>query len=71
MTDTGNGISPEDAVHVFERFWQQGGKDRRGLGLGLYICKAIVEAHGGSIRLSSKVGVGSRFDFTVPAHLSW
>jgi signal transduction histidine kinase len=66
VADTGCGISPEDTAHVFERFWQQGGKDRRGLGLGLYICKAIVEAHGGTIWVSSEVGVGSRFYFTVP-----
>ncbi len=49
VQDTGVGIPAGDLPHVFERFWQVGKKDRRGLGLGLFICKGIVEAHGGRI----------------------
>jgi len=51
---------------VFERFWQIGKHDRRGLGLGLYISKMIVENHGGRIWVDSKIGHGSVFHFTVP-----
>jgi signal transduction histidine kinase len=66
VRDTGVGIRAEDLPHVFERFWQVGKSDRRGLGLGLYICKGIVEAHGGRIWASSDVGGGSKFLFTLP-----
>jgi signal transduction histidine kinase len=67
VADTGCGIPPEYHFRVFERFWQLGGSDRRGVGLGLYICKAIVEAHGGRIWVTSAPGLGSQFHFTVPA----
>jgi signal transduction histidine kinase len=66
VRDTGRGIGASDLPHVFERFWQVGRTDRRGLGLGLYICKGIVEAHGGRIWASSEVGRGSEFLFTLP-----
>lgn len=66
VRDTGVGISAPDATHVFERFWQLGKDDRRGLGLGLYICKAIVESHGGSMWVESVLGEGTTFYFTVP-----
>jgi signal transduction histidine kinase len=66
VADSGRGIPPEDLLHVFERFWQLGKGERRGIGLGLYICKSIVEAHGGRIWVSSDVGAGSRFFFTLP-----
>jgi signal transduction histidine kinase len=52
---------------IFERFWQVGKNDRRGLGLGLYISRCIVEAHGGTIKAESTLGEGSRFTFTLPA----
>ena len=66
VIDTGKGI-PEDALEaVFERFWQVGKNDHRGLGLGLYISRCIVEAHGGRIWVESKPGAGSAFHFTLP-----
>jgi signal transduction histidine kinase len=66
VTDTGEGIAAEKLPAVFERFWQALGADRRGLGLGLYISRCIVEAHGGSIGAESTPGRGSTFHFTLP-----
>jgi len=51
---------------IFERFWQAGKNDRRGTGLGLYISRCIVEAHGGRIWAESSVGAGTTVQFTVP-----
>ena len=67
VRDTGVGISPDAQTRIFERFWQARDLDRRGLGLGLYIAKSIVETHGGRIWLESRVGAGSTFYFTLPA----
>ena len=65
VNDTGIGI-PEGAVAaVFEKF-KQVATDRRGLGLGLYISKGIVEAHGGQMWAESQPGVGSTFRFSIP-----
>lgn len=70
VRDTGVGI-PEDALsHVFERFWQNERHRAHGTGLGLYIAKGIVDAHHGRIWVTSRVGEGSDFQFTVPA-ASW
>lgn len=68
VRDTGIGISREDAVHVFDRYWQAKTrkKGKVGIGLGLVIAKGIIEAHGGRIWVESELGQGSRFDFTVP-----
>ena len=66
VADTGPGIPGDMLELVFERFWQVGADDRRGLGLGLYISRCIVEAHGGTIWAESKVGEGSRLSFTLP-----
>ncbi|MBA3272213.1 MAG: hypothetical protein H0T71_17040 [Acidobacteria bacterium] len=66
ISDTGPGIADEMLESVFERFWRVGKYDRRGLGLGLYISKCIVEAHGGSIWAESTLGEGSRFFLTFP-----
>lgn len=65
VSDTGQGIPADMLVAVFERFWQAGKDDRRGLGLGLYISRCIVEAHGGKIWAESKLGAGSRISFTL------
>lgn len=65
VRDTGPGISGEHLPHVFDRFWQGHAADRRGIGLGLAICKAIVEAHGGRIWVESQAGKGATFLFTL------
>jgi len=66
VEDTGDGIPTVLLKAVFERFWQVGKNDRRGLGLGLYISRCIVEAHGGGIRAESSPGQGTRMFFTLP-----
>ncbi|MDT0345640.1 sensor histidine kinase [Streptomyces litchfieldiae] len=65
VSDEGPGI-PEEAMHrVFTRFWR--GNDRGGTGLGLYIVKGIVEAHGGTVTVGRSSGGGARFRFILPA----
>jgi signal transduction histidine kinase len=67
VTDTGRGIAPEDLERVFERFTRSRvGRGRDGFGLGLAIVRAIVEAHGGSVRARSKVGEGTTFELLLP-----
>jgi len=66
VTDTGIGISPDDATSIFELYWQADRGHRRGAGLGLPIARAIAEAHGGKVRVDSKLNVGSTFSFTLP-----
>src|SRR4029079_7705622 len=66
VRDSGRGIAADDIDRVFERFSQAGQADRRGLGLGLYIARCIVEAHGGRIWADSEPGKGSAFTFTIP-----
>jgi signal transduction histidine kinase len=66
VSDTGSGIPGNLLEAIFERFWQVGKNDRRGLGLGLYISRCIVEAHGGRIWAESKVSEGSSLCFTLP-----
>ncbi len=66
VTDSGPGISQDDLPRLFERHWQGGSKQRGSLGLGLYICKKIVEAHGGCIGVDTELGRGSTFWFTLP-----
>jgi signal transduction histidine kinase len=69
VRDTGCGIAEADQARLFRRFQQLDmGMTRRagGVGLGLAICKAIVEAHGGTIGLESELGVGTSFHFQLP-----
>jgi signal transduction histidine kinase len=66
VTDTGPGIRPEELPRIFDRYWQGKGRERGGFGLGLAIAKAIVEAHGGCIGVSSAPGAGTTFYFDVP-----
>lgn len=69
VTDTGEGIPEDERDRIFEKFYQV--EKRRlgrkaGTGLGLPLCKKVVEAHGGSIWVESTLGQGSRFVFTIP-----
>jgi PAS domain S-box-containing protein len=63
VSDNGPGISSAALEHLFQRFWTG---SREGKGLGLYISKAIVEAHHGHISAESKLGAGSTFRFSIP-----
>ncbi len=64
--DTGPGVPAEQLSHLFDRFWQGSKGDRRGAGLGLTICRAIVEAHGGRIWAESVINQGTSVKFTLP-----
>lgn len=66
VIDTGPGIPEEDLPHLFDRFWQARATAGLGTGLGLFIVKAIVEAHAGKIWVESKLGEGTTFFFTLP-----
>ena len=67
VEDRGKGIPPEDLPRLFGRLYRaQAGKRAGGLGLGLYIARKIVEAHGGRIWATSEVDKGSTFSFTLP-----
>ena len=65
VRDQGEGIAPEFAPRVFRQFWRA--KRRGGTGLGLYIVKGLVEAHGGTISVYPAPGGGAEFRFTLPA----
>jgi len=67
VKDNGSGITADQLPHIFDRFWQAKRADRRGTGLGLTICKGIVEAHGGRIWAESSIGQGTIVHFTIPA----
>jgi signal transduction histidine kinase len=66
--DTGVGIAPEDQEAIFEEFRQVGTADKKveGTGLGLALSRKFIELHGGRIWVTSQVGVGSTFTFTIP-----
>lgn len=64
--DTGRGIAPQHMDKVFDRSWQSDETAHLGSGMGLYIAKGIVEAHGGEIQVVSVLGQGSVFSFFVP-----
>lgn len=69
VSDTGCGLSPEEMSKVFERHYQVPGHDcaaRKGLGLGLWICKELVTLQGGQIEVQSQAKTGSDFSFTLP-----
>ncbi len=68
VSDTGVGIAPEDQEAIFEEFRQVGTAEKKaeGTGLGLTLCRKFIELHGGRIGVTSQVGVGSTFTFTIP-----
>ena len=69
VSDTGCGLSSEESKKIFERLYQSKSTfqySRKGLGLGLYICKDLVSSHGGRIWIESQLGHGSTFFFTLP-----
>jgi signal transduction histidine kinase len=66
IQDNGTGIPEEIREHIFERYWQPKHTRHQGTGLGLAIAKGIVEAHGGKIEVTSQLGFGSTFSFTLP-----
>jgi signal transduction histidine kinase len=67
VSDQGVGIAPDDQARVFERFVRVGERTRApGLGLGLYITRQLVEAHGGTISVESTLGEGSTFTVALP-----
>jgi len=68
VEDRGPGIAPEHLPQMFQRFYRVPDSQRavRGTGLGLYICRKIVESHGGQIGVDSQPGRGTRFYFTLP-----
>jgi signal transduction histidine kinase len=66
ISDEGDGIPEETRARIFTKFWR-GGNRRGGTGLGLYIVKGIIEAHGGTIVAGRSPGGGAQFRFTLPA----
>jgi signal transduction histidine kinase len=65
VADTGVGISPDEQAKIFDRFYQVSNKSG-GAGLGLAICKQLIELQDGSISVESEPGLGSRFHFNLP-----
>ena len=66
VTDTGSGIAPEMQEHIFDTYVSGDAEQQQGFGLGLALCKIIVEKLGGTIRVESAVGKGSTFTFVLP-----
>lgn len=72
VRDNGCGIHPEDLYHIFKRFYRSRfSKDTQGIGLGLPLAKAIIEAHDGAIEVDSELGIGTGFimNFLIPTKL--
>jgi len=66
VSDTGSGIAPEDQKHIFETYMSRDAETQSGYGLGLSLCKIIVEKMNGNISVTSKLGEGSTFRFVLP-----
>ena len=70
VCDDGPGIPPEATARIFERFYRVDkarSRDQGGTGLGLAIVKNVIQAHGGEVRVESRLGAGTEFSFTLPA----
>ena len=70
--ELGSGIHPEDLYHIFKRFYRSRfSQDTQGIGLGLPLAKAVVEAHHGTIEVDSELGKGTTFtlNFPIPTKL--
>lgn len=68
VSDTGSGITPEFMNQIFDVYASKDAEQQKGFGLGLALCRIIVEKMGGDIRVDSEVGKGSTFTFTLPFH---
>ncbi|MBQ9357032.1 MAG: response regulator [Prevotella sp.] len=68
VRDTGSGIEPEFVEHIFDIYASKDAEQKKGYGLGLALCKIIVEKMGGTISVESKVGAGTTFKFAMPFH---
>lgn len=66
VADGGPGIADDELPHIFEPYWSAKRHAKQGIGLGLYICKAIIEAHNGTISVDSKLGRGTTFSIAIP-----
>ncbi len=64
IEDTGHGIAPDNLTHLFQSFFTT---KRDGMGIGLAVCRSIIESHGGSIDAANRPGGGARFGFALPA----
>jgi signal transduction histidine kinase len=70
IADRGPGIPPEALPYIFDRFYRAPAAIRghvRGMGIGLYVCRELIQAHGGSIEVSSRLGEGTTFVLHLPA----
>ena len=68
VKDTGSGIDPEFIDHIFDTYASKDAEQQKGYGLGLALCRIIIEKMGGHIGVESEVGKGSTFTFTLPFH---
>ncbi|HRN69899.1 MAG TPA: HAMP domain-containing sensor histidine kinase [Candidatus Woesebacteria bacterium] len=71
ISDQGKGIEKKDIKNIFKRFYKgQSGEKKEGMGLGLYLCKQIVEDHHGTISVSSVSGKGTMFSIVIPCYVN-
>ncbi|KJJ86995.1 AraC family transcriptional regulator [Prevotella intermedia ZT] len=70
IKDTGKGIAKEDIKHIFDRFYQVRNSNKDGTGIGLAIVKAFTELQGGTAKVESEVGKGSKFTITLPKRVA-